>query len=172
VLAAQQHYYDRSRRPPGAPESDPLGGREQAFIAVRDSFYLATVSESGWPYLQHRGGPPGFLRVLDPLTLAFADYQGNHQLITVGSLAANDRVSLFLMDYPNRLRLKLLGRARVEDARRRPDLVQQLAEPSLRPSVERVIFVDVVSFDWNCSQYITPRFTVAEVEAAARPQGG
>jgi predicted pyridoxine 5'-phosphate oxidase superfamily flavin-nucleotide-binding protein len=169
VLAAQQHYYGRARRPAGAAERDPLGAREQAFIAARDSFYMATVTESGWPYLQHRGGPPGFLHVLDPLTLAFADYRGNHQLISVGSLAANDRVSLFLMDYPDRLRLKLLGRARVEDARERPDLAGQLADPSLRATVERVIRVDVVSFDWNCSKFITPRFTLAEIERAALP---
>lgn len=169
VLAAQEHYYGRSRRPAEAAERDPLGASEQAFIAARDSFYMATVTESGWPYLQHRGGPAGFLRVLDPLTLAFADYRGNHQLISVGSLAVNDRVSLFLMDYPNRLRLKLLGRARVEDARRRPDLISRFAEPSLQATVERLIFVDVVSFDWNCSQHITPRFTVAEVEALVGP---
>src|SRR5262245_39359227 len=124
VLAAQSQYYGQARRPREAGQRDPLGAHERAFIAARDSFYLATVTETGWPYVQHRGGPPGFLHVLDAQTLAFADFEGNHQLITVGSLALNDRVALFLMDYPNQLRLKMLGHARVEDARGRPDLVE------------------------------------------------
>jgi predicted pyridoxine 5'-phosphate oxidase superfamily flavin-nucleotide-binding protein len=130
---------------------------------------MATVTESGWPYLQHRGGSAGFLRALDPKTLAFADYQGNHQLISVGSLGVNDRVSLFLMDYPNRVRLKVLGRARVEDAKLRPDLVARVAGDVPPARVERLIFIDVVSFDWNCPKYITPRFTEAQVAAAVAP---
>jgi hypothetical protein len=176
VLDAQEHYYGRARPVTGAAACDPLGPDERAFIAARDSFYLGTVTETGWPYVQHRGGPPGFLRVLDPTTLAFADYRGNHQLITVGSLGVNERVSLFLMDYPNRTRLKILGHARVEDARGNEALVGQLAAPALQSRVERLFFVDVVSFDWNCPRYITPRFTAAELEALsprrARDSGG
>ena len=152
-----------------APERNPLTADEQSFIAARDSFYLATVSESGWPYLQHRGGPPGFLRVLDDHTLAFADYKGNRQMLSSGNLSVNDRVSLFLMDYPQRTRLKILGHARVEDARSHPELVAQLAEPNVRRIVERLFFVDVISFDWNCPKYITPRYSAAEVEAAITP---
>jgi predicted pyridoxine 5'-phosphate oxidase superfamily flavin-nucleotide-binding protein len=169
VRKAQARYYGRPQRVEGAPERDPLTEDETSFIYARDSFYMATVSETGWPYLQHRGGQPGFLRVLSPTALAFADYRGNRQLISTGNLAVTDRVALFLMDYPQRTRLKILGHARVEDAREHPELVAQLAEPEIRRLVERLFFIDVVSFDWNCQQYITPRYTVAEVEAAVAP---
>jgi uncharacterized protein len=164
VLGAQQHYYGRTTTlPPQAPR-DPLGPDETAFIAARDSFYLATVTETGWPYVQHRGGPKGFLRVLDSSRLAFADYAGNRQLITTGNLQGDGRVSLFLMDYPRRERLKIIGYGRVEDAREHPGLVEQLADPAERRQTERLFFIDVVSFDWNCPKYITPRFTAEEVE--------
>ncbi len=165
VLAAQEHYYGRARAPLGGPERDPLGEDESSFIAARDSFYMATVSEDGWPYVQHRGGARGFLRVLEPTRLAFADYKGNRQLLTTGNLAVNGRVSLFLMDYPNRTRLKILGHARVEDAEGHPELVATLADAAISRSVERLVFIDVVSFDWNCQQYITPRFTLEEMES-------
>ena len=102
VLAAQQHYYGMSRPVVDAPERDPLTDEEQGFIQARDSFYMATVTEDGWPYIQHRGGEPGFLHVLDARTLAFADYKGNRQMLSTGNLAMNDRVTLFLMDYPRR----------------------------------------------------------------------
>src|SRR5262249_22618275 len=124
---------------------------------------------TGWPYVQHKGGAPGFLRVLSPSQLAFADYAGNRQLLSTGNLAANDRVALFLMDYPQRTRLKILGHACILDARQRPELVTQLAEAAVRNKVERVVLIDVVSFDWNCAQYIQPRFTAAEIEQATAP---
>lgn len=169
VVAAQQHYYGRSQKLPPQPECDPLGDEEREFIARRDSFYLATVSDNGWPYVQHRGGGPGFLQVVSPTQLGFADYKGNRQLLSTGNVAGNDRVALFLMDYGRRERLKILGRARVEDARLHPALVQQLAAAEDQALVERVFLIDVVSFDWNCPKYITPRFTVEEVEAAIAP---
>ena len=169
VLAAQQHYFGRAQNLPPQPERDALTSDERAFIETRDAFYMATVSENGWPYIQHRGGKPGFLRVVSPMQLAFADYKGNRQLLSTGNLAASDRVSLFLMDYPRRERLKILGHARVEDAREHPDLVAQFAEPEARGLVERVFLVEVVSFDWNCPKYITPRYTAAEVEEAITP---
>jgi predicted pyridoxine 5'-phosphate oxidase superfamily flavin-nucleotide-binding protein len=169
VRKAQAHYYGKSQRVEGAPERDALTEDEITFIQSRDSFYLATVSETGWPYVQHRGGRPGFLRVINPTSLAFADYKGNRQLLSTGNLAVTDRVTLFLMDYPQRARLKILGHARVEDARQHPELVAQLAEPEVRGIVERLFFIEVVSFDWNCSQYITPRYTAAEVEVAVAP---
>ena len=169
VLAAQQHYFGRSQHLPPQPERDGLTGDEREFIEARDSFYMATVTESGWPYVQHRGGAPGFLRVVSPTQLAFADYKGNRQMLTTGNLAANDRVALFLMDYPRRERLKILGHARVEDARQHPELVAQFAEPETRGIVERVFLIEVVSFDWNCPKYITPRYTAAEVEEAPAP---
>jgi predicted pyridoxine 5'-phosphate oxidase superfamily flavin-nucleotide-binding protein len=168
VHRAQEHYYgrfqDQDQDQEGTPENDPLTGDEVRFIQARDSFYMATVSEAGWPYIQHRGGQPGFLRVLGPATLGFADYKGNRQLLSTGNLTASDKVALFLMDYPQRARLKILGHARVEDAREHPDLVAQLAEPAVQNKVERLFFIDVVSFDWNCPQYITPRYTLAEIK--------
>ena len=169
VLAAQEHYYKRRTAVRPAAERDPLSEEERAFIAARDSFYMATVSESGWPYVQHRGGKPGFLRVVSPTQLAFADYKGNRQMLSTGNLAHNDRVSLFLMDYPRRERLKILGHARVEDAREHADLVARMAEPEVHDLVERICLIEVVSFDWNCPKYITPRYTAAEVEEAVTP---
>ncbi len=169
VLAAQQHYFGRSQHLPPQPERDALTDEERVFIEARDSFYMATVSENGWPYVQHRGGRPGFLRVVSPTQLAFADYKGNRQMLSTGNLATHDRVALFLMDYPRRERLKILGHARVEDAREHPELVAQFAEPEARGIVERVFLIEVVSFDWNCPKYITPRYTAAEVEDAIAP---
>src|SRR3990167_6393991 len=169
VCRAQQQYYGRTGAITGAPERDPLGQAEAEFIAARDSFYLGSISESGWPYIQHRGGPQGFLRVIDETTLAFADYKGNRQLLTTGNVSVNDRVALFLMDYKNRERLKILGHARVEDARIHSELVAQIADSNMRSSVERLVFIDVVSFDWNCPKYITPRYSIGEVEELAEP---
>ena len=169
VCKAQEHYYGAAQRLHGAPERDALTGHEIPFIQSRDSFYLATVTASGWPYIQHRGGKPGFLHVVSPTSLAFADYKGNRQMLSTGNLATNDRVSLFLMDYPQRKRLKILGHARVEDARQHPELVAQFATPDVHRMVERVFIIEVVSFDWNCPKYITPRYSVAEVEALVEP---
>ena len=169
VCRAQTQYYGRAGKIVGAPERDPLGQAEVEFIAARDSFYLGSISESGWPYLQHRGGPPEFLRVINETTLAFADYKGNRQLLSTGNVSVNNRVALFLMDYKNRERLKILGHARVEDARLHSELVAQISDANMRPSVERLVFIDVVSFDWNCPKYITPRYSVTEVEELAGP---
>ena len=169
VLAAQKHYFGRAQPVPPQPERDALTDDETQFIQSRDSFYMATVSENGWPYMQHRGGAAGFLRVVSPTQLAFADYKGNRQMLSTGNVATNDRVCLFLMDYPQRTRLKILGRARVVDAREHPELVAQFAEPETRGIVERVFLIEVHSYDWNCPKYITPRYTTAEVEAAVAP---
>jgi hypothetical protein len=150
----------------GAETHARLGQDEAAFIAARDSFYMATVGETGWPYVQHRGGPPGFVRVLDPATLALPDFRGNRQYISVGNLAGDARVALIFMDYANRTRLKLLGRARVSDD---PALLAALALPSYRARIERALVIDVAGFDWNCPQHITPRFTEAEIAEAMAP---
>ena len=170
VLAAQSHYYGHSQAIPPQAERDPLGAEEAEFIARRDSIYMATVTSDGWPYIQHRGGPTGFLKVLDDQTLGFADFKGNRQLVSTGNLAASDRVSLFLMDYPRRERLKILGHARVIDARADSALADELTPTrELRPKVERLFLIKVVSFDWNCPQHITPRYTAAEVTEAVAP---
>jgi uncharacterized protein len=168
VEAAQTHYgvrHDNQRLLESAGPNDRLGERERAFIAHRDSFYLATVSESGWPYLQHRGGPPGFLKVLDDRRLAFADFRGNKQYISLGNLANNDRAALFLMDYPRRLRLKILARLRMQDvADADAGLVEVLRPYPYRASMVAILAIE--AFDWNCSQHITPRYTEAHLREA------
>lgn len=173
VKAAQEQYRSRSqnqRLQQAGAAHDALGDAEAAFVAERDSFYMATVSETGWPYVQHRGGPPGFLKVLGPRTLAFADFRGNTQLVSAGNAAANDRVSLILMDYGHRRRLKLLGRIRFEDASRAdPEVLKAVQLADYRGRVERVAVIEVDAFDWNCPQHITPRFTEAEVRSAVQP---
>jgi len=169
VRRAQEKYFGHAQRVGHAPERDALTDDESQFIQSRDSFYMATVSETGWPYVQHRGGPSGFLRVVSPTQLAFADYRGNRQMLSTGNLAKNDRVTLFLMDYPQRARLKILGHARVEDAREHLELVSQFADVEVQSIVERVFLIEIVSFDWNCPKYITPRYTAAEVEEAVAP---
>jgi len=133
---------------------------ERAFIAARDSFYMASVSETGWPYVQHRGGPPGFLKVLDDKTLGFADFRGNRQYISLGNTAANDRVALILVDYPNRARLKILAHLETRPLAEVPEL----ALPGYKAKPERAFVLHLETFDWNCPQHITPRFTAAELE--------
>jgi predicted pyridoxine 5'-phosphate oxidase superfamily flavin-nucleotide-binding protein len=163
VLAAQEKYNGHSASPPaGGLTPAPLGPDEAAFIADRDSFYLSTVSETGWPYIQHRGGPRGFLRVLDDHTLGFADFGGNRQLLTVGNLAQNDRVALFLMDYDRRERMKLLGHARILAANEDASLTARLTVPNYRARIERLFLIEVAAFDWNCPQHITPREFASE----------
>ncbi|MDJ0926620.1 MAG: pyridoxamine 5'-phosphate oxidase family protein [Gammaproteobacteria bacterium] len=140
-----------------------LSDKEAAFIEARDSFYMASVSETGWPYVQHRGGPAGFMRVLDDATIGFADFRGNRQYVSTGNFMHNDRVALIFMDYPNRLRLKLLGRVRIiEDD---PKMLAQLEIDDYRARVERGFVIAVEAFDWNCPQHITPRYTEAEFAA-------
>lgn len=150
------------------PAPDGFSEREAAFISMRDSFYMATVSEDGWPYIQHRGGPRGFLKVLSPTRLGFADYRGNRQYVSVGNLQNETRVSLFLMDYPNRARLKLLGRASVQEAADNPDLARNL-DIEGQGKVERLFTIDIEAFDWNCPQFITPRFTEEELASSLAP---
>ena len=142
---------------------DHFTAGEQAFIAARDSFYMATVSETGWPYVQHRGGPLGFLRILDDRTLACADFRGNRQYISVGNLSADDRACLFLMDYPNRQRLKVYAQVELRSLQERPDLVEKLAMPGYKAKVERAMIFHLQTFDWNCPQHITPRFSESEL---------
>jgi predicted pyridoxine 5'-phosphate oxidase superfamily flavin-nucleotide-binding protein len=150
---------ERARNP-----RDRLTPVETAFIQERDSFYQATVSETGWPYVQFRGGPKGFLKVLNALTLAYADFRGNIQYLSAGNIAEEERVALILMDYARRQRLKIWARAAVVDLDDEPDLVRHLAEPGYPARIERAVVMRVAAVDWNCPQHITPRFTRAEID--------
>ena len=150
------------------PINHALTAAEAGFISARDSFYMATVGETGWPYIQHRGGPAGFVRVLDQHRIGFADFRGNRQYVSVGNVLGNDRVSLFFMDYPNKTRLKLLGRVALVD----PDDAETLARlelPTYRAKVERGIVITVEGFDWNCPQHITERYSLDQVREIAAP---
>jgi len=141
-----------------------LGEDERAFIEARDGFYMASVSETGWPYIQFRGGPKGFLHVLKDNTLGFADLRGNKQYISVGNLQHDDRVALFLMDYVGQQRLKILGRTKIfEGNQEAQELITKLRTAEHNGVPERAITISVEAFDWNCPQHITPRFTEEEV---------
>ncbi|WP_288352497.1 pyridoxamine 5'-phosphate oxidase family protein [uncultured Marinobacter sp.] len=148
----------------GPDRNNLLRDRERVFIEARDSFYIASVSETGWPYIQHRGGPAGFLKVIDQSTIGFADYSGNRQYVTTGNVLTNDRVALFLMDYPNQRRLKLLGRMALVGPER-PSILDHLQDESYKAQIERGMIIRVEAFDWNCPQHITPRYTHSEVDA-------
>jgi uncharacterized protein len=147
---------------------DVLTDKEQAFIAARDSFYIASVTSGGWPYMQHRGGPVGFLKALPDNQIGFADYRGNRQHVSNANLIDEPRVSLFLMDYINRRRLKILGRARIVGIDEDPALVKMLMPENYAAVPERAYVIDVVGYDWNCPQHITPRFTETEIAETIR----
>jgi predicted pyridoxine 5'-phosphate oxidase superfamily flavin-nucleotide-binding protein len=153
----------------GDRDFDSFTPNETAFIAARDSFYMATVSETGWPYVQHRGGPPGFLKVVDNKTLAFADYRGNRQYISVGNLGADDRAALILMDYAGRTRLKIYAHVEAVALDLDQSLAALVAIPGYKAKPERILRLRLVAFDWNCPQHITPRFTEIEIAEAVRP---
>jgi uncharacterized protein len=152
-----------------APKGDTLGPAEQDFLKRRDSFYMASVSETGWPYVQHRGGPAGFIRMLDDRTLAVADFRGNRQYISTGNLASNDRAALILMDYPNRRRLKMYAHVEARDLAADPELAARLTTAGYRAKVERALVLHLAAFDWNCPQHITSRFSEAELAPALAP---
>jgi predicted pyridoxine 5'-phosphate oxidase superfamily flavin-nucleotide-binding protein len=155
-----------ARMEANAAAADILTDRELTFIAERDSYYMASVSEGGWPYVQHRGGPKGFLRRIAGNRIGFADYRGNRQYLSAANLAADDRACLFLMDYPNRRRLKLIAHASVSDD---PADFAALMSPDPPDRAERIFLLDVVGFDWNCPQHITPRYAEDEIRDRARP---
>lgn len=162
VKRAQLHYGGKALEV--EPEEVRLGDAERSFIEARDGFYMATVNSEGWPYVQFRGGPPGFLRVLDETTVSWADFRGNRQYVSVGNLLNSDRVSMILMDYSRRRRLKLLARATVVDVELAPELARRLVVDGYRGRVERLVMASIVAFDWNCPQHITPRWTREEWE--------
>ncbi|MEL6296931.1 MAG: pyridoxamine 5'-phosphate oxidase family protein [Pseudomonadota bacterium] len=161
VREANQRFLD-----PDHAAGDSLGENEKSFIAMRDGFYQATVSESGWPYVQFRGGPRGFLKSLDSKTLAYADFRGNRQYISTGNVESDARVSLILMDYPNRARLKVWGHAKLVDAELDPALARAVAVSGYRALVERTVVITVAAFDWNCPSHIPQRLTAEEMRPA------
>lgn len=154
---------------PEADRGDRIGPAEAEFISQRDGFYQATVSDTGWPYVQFRGGPRGFLKVLDDQTIAYADLRGNRQYLSAGNLADNDRISLIVMDYPNRRRLKIWGRTRLVDAKADPSLTASLKHPTYRGLPERAVVISIEALDWNCPQHIPQRMTLEELEPQLQP---
>jgi uncharacterized protein len=172
VKAAQTRYGTREQNAFFEKAEDPrstIGERELEFIQTRDSFYQATVGENGWPYVQHRGGPPGFLKVLDERTFGYADYRGNMQYISVGNITSDERVSLIFMDYVNRRRLKIWGHARIVHSHENPELLEKLQDTDYAAKVERGVVVHVDALEWNCPQHITQRFTEDQVKHAVAP---
>lgn len=163
-------FYGRKRvQGKAVPGIDALTDDEREYLAERDGFYLASVSETGWPYVQFRGGPPGFLRVVDDHTIGWADFRGNLQYITTGNVGGDNRVALIVLDYAQRRRLKIFGHARVVTVADDAALVQSFADPGYAAEVERAVLVTVEAFDWNCQQHITPRFSAAELEPHLAP---
>jgi len=172
VKALQEKYGSRrqyARMEAGGSSPDRLGPDESAFIAERDTFYMATVGATGWPYVQHRGGPKGFLKVIDDRTIAFADFRGNKQYVSTGNLATDNRVALIMVDYRGQTRLKILGRTEIFDGEAAREWIERLREPGSKDVIERVYVIRVEAFDWNCPQHITPRFTAEEIQEMLEP---
>jgi len=142
-----------------------LTEREAGFLQSRDSFYMATVGENGWPYVQFRGGPRGFLKVLDDATLGYADFRGNGQYISTGNIEASKKASLILMDYPNRQRLKVWAETAIIEAEQDVELARRLEMPDYEARIERLVILKIQAYDWNCPQHITPRYTEEEFQA-------
>jgi uncharacterized protein len=166
VIAAEERngsakFFENFR---GHRDFDRLSKNEREFLAARDSFYMATISESGWPYVQHRGGPRGFLKILDEKTMGFADFRGNLQYISLGNIATRDKTSLFFMDYPNRTRLKMFVHTEERSLDGDPTLSAALTLPGYKAKVERALIFHLEAFDWNCPQHITPRYTKEELQ--------
>ena len=173
VKALQEKYGCRrqyARMEAGGASPQHLGPEESACIAERDSFYMSTtVGATGWPYIQHRGGPKGFLKVIDDHTIAFADFLGKKQFISTGNIGTDNRVALIMVDYPRQARLKILGRAEVFEGEQRREWLERLREPGYKAVIERAYVIKVEGFDWNCPQHITPRFTADQIQEALAP---
>jgi len=169
VKKAQEHYGTRHAyaRMEQAGDRYLLTAKEAAYIETRDSFYMATVGENGWPYVQFRGGPNGFLKVIDESTLGYADFRGNGQYISTGNLQANNRASLILVDYATRQRLKLWAESNIIEAKENEALAAQLTMPDYKARIERLVILTIKAYDWNCPQHITPRYTPDEFKALA-----
>jgi predicted pyridoxine 5'-phosphate oxidase superfamily flavin-nucleotide-binding protein len=172
IRKLQERYGSRrqyAKREASSFAPDGLGHSESGFLADADSFYMASVGETGWPYVQHRGGPRGFLKVIDKDTIAFADFRGNKQYISTGNLKTDDRVALILVDYPRQARLKIIGHVKIFEGAEATNWIDRLRDPSYDAVVERVYVIHVDAFDWNCQQHITPRFTEEQIRDALAP---
>lgn len=169
VKEAQEHYGTRHAysRMEKSGDRHLLTAKEAAFIESRDSFYMATVGENDWPYVQFRGGPQGFLKVMDERTIGYADFRGNGQYISTGNLHANSRASLILVDYPSQQRLKVWAESSITGAEEDVELFQQLAMPEYDARIERLVMLTVQAYDWNCPRHITQRYTVDEFNSLA-----
>ncbi len=173
VVKSLQERFGSRRQYARLEESEPspgkLGPQELEFIGERDTFYMASIGATGWPYVQHRGGPKGFLKVIDENTLAFADFRGNRQYISTGNLMTDDRVAIILLDYPRQTRLKLLGRVEIFEGEQAKDWIKKVRDSDYKAVIERVYVIRVEAFDWNCQQHIIPRYTVEEIREALAP---
>jgi uncharacterized protein len=173
IKSLQERYGSRrqyaKRESAGLSQTAALGPAEVEFLTESDSFYMASVGETGWPYVQHRGGPPGFLKVIDEHTIAFADFGGNKQYISTGNLISDNRVALIVVDYPRRARLKLLGHVKIFKGPDAKDWIDKVSEPEYGAKIERVFVIPVDAIDWNCQQHITPRFTDRQIRIALEP---
>jgi uncharacterized protein len=172
VKALQERYGSRrqyERLEQLGEKRDGLGPDEREYLREQDSFFMASLGESGWPYVQHRGGPKGFLRVIDDVTLAFADFRGNKQYISTGNLQTDNRVALIVVDYPRQLRLKLLGRVEILEGENAKDWLPKVRDPEYKAVTERVYLIRVEAFDWNCQQHIIPRYTEEEIREVLEP---
>ena len=172
IKALQERYCSRrqyAKREDSSFSPDSIGPPESQFLAETDSFYMSSVGATGWPYVQHRGGPKGFLKVIDERTLAFADFRGNKQYISAGNLATDDRVALIAVDYPRQARLKILGRVEIVEGTDAKEWAGKLSDPGYKAVIERVFVIHVEASDWNCSQHITPRFTEEQIREALAP---
>jgi predicted pyridoxine 5'-phosphate oxidase superfamily flavin-nucleotide-binding protein len=172
IKALQERYGSRrqyARREDSGFSQDGIGPSEIEFLAECDSFYMASVGSTGWPYVQHRGGPNGFLKVIDEHTVAFADFRGNRQYVSTGNLMTDDRVALILVDYPRQARLKILGHVKIVEGTEANEWIQKVRDSDYEAVVERVFVIRVQAFDWNCQQHITPRFTEEQIRCVLAP---
>jgi predicted pyridoxine 5'-phosphate oxidase superfamily flavin-nucleotide-binding protein len=172
VKALQERYGSRKQYASLERQSDTparLGPEEREYLAERDTFYIASIGATGWPYVQHRGGPKGFLKVIDDRTIAFADFRGNKQYISTGNLMTNDRVAIILVDYPRQLRLKILGHVEIFEGERAKEWLAKVRDPEYKATTERVYVIRVEAFDWNCQQHIVPRFSEEEIRDVLEP---
>ena len=172
IKELQERYGSRrqyAKREASGFSQDGIGPSEIQFLAECDSFYMASVGATGWPYVQHRGGPQGFLKVIDEHTVAFADFRGNKQFISTGNLLTDDRVALIMVDYPRQARLKIVGHVSIAEGTEAMEWIEKARDPDYEAVVERVFVIHVEAFDWNCQQHITPRFTEEQIRGALAP---